>query len=450
MTWMESFRTSAIFSAALLFILYCYLAAPMDGWIDGLVQRIEGHYKGKEKKRAAAVQRETPLQKCGVEKQLRQALEDVLIAYEKANKNLLPKMDKAFRQQAEQQINLLNRSGLRRRFQFEHVESDPKGFRKWNDGGREWREGEITACVTESFIGRGSEPVSQTKFNAVLNIRQSRHIRESDRRKGQASYYGEDKTYVCQSCGAELKLDSNQVNCPYCGAHIVSHFYDWQTERLVLARPTPETAVRRMNALLQSAAMLILWVLAAFLLLFVPAVLLTRLLGWERIALAFLLSIVISVILLVLLVTLSQRDRTNLEKQIVRYSERYLCGCIGEYLWLQEKDPNILDYFISDLVLNKVENTDDTTAIEADVTLTKTWLEQEKTRQKKERYLLGLSRARYPDRLRQDGIRLEEKECPSCGGNFIPDENGCCAYCGYSLKVDNAKWKVMSMVSLNS
>ena len=35
-----------------------------------------------------------------------------------------------------------------------------------------------------------------------------------------------------------------------------------------------------------------------------------------------------------------------------------------------------------------------------------------------------------------------EKECPSCGANYVPDEKGCCSYCGYSLKVDNSKWKI--------
>lgn len=32
--------------------------------------------------------------------------------------------------------------------------------------------------------------------------------------------------------------------------------------------------------------------------------------------------------------------------------------------------------------------------------------------------------------------------CPSCGANYVPDEKGCCSYCGYSLKVDNSKWKI--------
>jgi len=37
-----------------------------------------------------------------------------------------------------------------------------------------------------------------------------------------------------------------------------------------------------------------------------------------------------------------------------------------------------------------------------------------------------------------------EKDCPSCGANFIPDEKHCCSFCGYSLDADNAKWVVLT------
>ena len=35
---------------------------------------------------------------------------------------------------------------------------------------------------------------------------------------------------TCPSCGASIKLDSQQVTCEYCGAVIKNEFYDWQTE----------------------------------------------------------------------------------------------------------------------------------------------------------------------------------------------------------------------------
>lgn len=34
--------------------------------------------------------------------------------------------------------------------------------------------------------------------------------------------------------------------------------------------------------------------------------------------------------------------------------------------------------------------------------------------------------------------------CPSCGANFVPDENHCCSFCGYSFHIDGAKWAVQA------
>ena len=35
--------------------------------------------------------------------------------------------------------------------------------------------------------------------------------------------------------------------------------------------------------------------------------------------------------------------------------------------------------------------------------------------------------------------------CPSCGANFMPDENHCCSFCGFGLQVNNAKWIVQKI-----
>lgn len=138
-----------------------------------------------------------------------------------------------------------------------------------------------------------------------------------------------------------------------------------------------------------------------------------------------------------------EKFETRLEKQIVRYSERYLCSCISEYLWSKENDRTVLDYFISNIKLKNVENTSDITTIEAAVELIKTCLENGRTIQKREKYGLRLCRARYPGRLKQKGKAVEEKTCPNCGSDFTPDEDGHCSYCGYNLKEGNAKWRVI-------
>lgn len=49
---------------------------------------------------------------------------------------------------------------------------------------------------------------------------------------------------------------------------------------------------------------------------------------------------------------------------------------------------------------------------------------------------------RYPEKRKADGEFFAEKDCPSCGANFMPDENHCCSFCGYGLQVNNAKWIV--------
>ena len=44
------------------------------------------------------------------------------------------------------------------------------------------------------------------------------------------------------------------------------------------------------------------------------------------------------------------------------------------------------------------------------------------------------------EKRKTDGEFFTEKDCPSCGANFMPDENNCCSFCGYGLQVNNAKW----------
>ena len=62
---------------------------------------------------------------------------------------------------------------------------------------------------------------------------------------------------------------------------------------------------------------------------------------------------------------------------------------------------------------------------------------------KNKKITLKLYRARYPRRMKSKGQAvLEEKECPRCGANFMPDKNGCCSYCGYQLSMDNSKWRI--------
>ena len=103
-----------------------------------------------------------------------------------------------------------------------------------------------------------------------------------------------------------------------------------------------------------------------------------------------------------------------------------------------------ISYIVDDIKIKSVENTEDTTTISVSAKLRRTILENDQhivVKNEKENWTL--SRALHPNRLKSKGQDIViEKECPSCGANYVPDEKGCCSYCGCSLKVDNSKWKI--------
>ena len=135
----------------------------------------------------------------------------------------------------------------------------------------------------------------------------------------------------------------------------------------------------------------------------------------------------------------------NLEKEIVRYDEGWLISNINEALYKTLLTPELLSYSVDNIKLKGVENTSDKTMISVEAMLKQTVLQNNKhIVTKSEKHNWKLCRSRYPNRIKSKGQAVVmEKECPSCGANYIPDNNGCCSYCGYSLQVDNAKWKLL-------
>ena len=136
----------------------------------------------------------------------------------------------------------------------------------------------------------------------------------------------------------------------------------------------------------------------------------------------------------------------KLKEQIVRYDESWLASNINEALYKSVLTPELLTYIVDDIKIKSVENTEDTTTISVSAKLRRTILENDQhivVKNEKENWTL--SRALHPNRLKSKGQDIViEKECPSCGANYVPDEKGCCSYCGYSLKVDNSKWKIVN------
>lgn len=239
---------------------------------------------------------------------------------------------------------------------------------------------------------------------------------------------------TCPSCGASVKLDSQQVTCEYCGAVIKNEFYDWQTESFEIYESI-STNLKRFLQLIVSGSILFVCVFLCLYLIEDTEISLAAGVGAAILALGVIVSPIIY----------GKVKQDNLAKKIVGYSENYLRACLNEYFLKNESDKDMLDFSVDTIKLLKVANTDEITKVTAEIYGTKTFLpENQKPFTKKIKKKLTLQRARNPEKRKTDGDFFTEKECPSCGANFMPDENGCCSYCGYTLHEDSIKWKIKS------
>ena len=231
-----------------------------------------------------------------------------------------------------------------------------------------------------------------------------------------------------------MELRSQQTVCPYCGGVIQSDFYDWQTEAFEV--------YEQMGANQQRVLLLLLWGALQYVCLFLCLWLIRN----TMISLAAGLGSAVLVLVAVIAVsTITYRKQEKLEQEIVRYSENYLRSCISEALYQNAEHPDRMDDSVGTIRLKKVVNTEETTTITVQVYISETDLPQgRKPSARKYKRTLVLQRARYPQRRKQDGKLFTERECPSCGANFAPDENHCCSFCGYSFQADSAKWVVQT------
>ena len=378
--------------------------------------------------------RKSPLWEMKIQKDMKTAFEKVLIPLDKADKKQLPtRMDQTFRRKMERQITLLNQQGLGRDIRLTDVVPVPENkFVQWNDDGREWREAVLQCSALERLISKqdGRSVYELYRKNGYVRILQSRHIRNADRKKKKKSYYSEQTKVICPSCGAEVELTSQRTICPYCDGVIQSEFYDWQTEGFEIY----EKIGTNLRRALELVGFSVLMFLCVFLCLY--------LIPDTEISLTAGVGVTILVLILIGAVSSSQKRRNEkLAEQIVRYSENYLRSCINEALYQDVKDTTLLDYGVGTIFLKNVVNTEDTTEITAQVYISEIHLPKgQKPHTKNFKRTLTLQRARYPERRKGDGKFFIEKDCPSCGANFIPDENNCCSFCGYSLQANNAQW----------
>ena len=382
--------------------------------------------------------KDTPLRNSKIRKDIRKAFEGILIPLGKADQDLLPaRMDMAFRKKIVSQINRLNRNKLCRKIYVTDVVPVPKNdFETWNDDGREWRESVLKCSTLERFESTKDNTVQHEIYrkNSYLRILQSRHVRLADQKEKKKSFYNDKLRITCPSCGASVKLDSQQVTCEYCGAVIKNEFYDWQTESFEIYESI-STNLKRFLQLIVSGSILFVCVFLCLYLIEDTEISLAAGVGAAILALGVIVSPIIY----------GKVKQDNLAKKIVGYSENYLRACLNEYFLKNENDKDMLDFSVDTIKLLKVANTDDITKVTAEIHGTKTFLpENQKPFTKKIKKKLTLQRARNPEKRKTDGDFFTEKECPSCGANFLPDENGCCSYCGYTLHEDSIKWKIKS------
>lgn len=249
-------------------------------------------------------------------------------------------------------------------------------------------------------------------------------------------FYSQYTSVICPSCGATVTLTSDEDHCPYCGGYIKSDFFDWQTKEFLIYRDyNPNTR----NFKLTAATMI------AF---FIPAIPCFRFILPHSYFLALGSAFVITALLALLLWLRILRKTDNIEdlkKQIVRYDEKVLHSDLNEALYEKTVSSELLYYSVDQLQLQAVENTDTRTQITLHAILHQLILSPNHQISASNQPIdLKLYRARYPQRMKSKGQAVyAEKECPRCGANFIPDQDGCCSYCGYRLPIDNSKWRIL-------
>ena len=390
----------------------------------------------KAKMERLLAKKDTPLQNSKIRRDIRKAFERVLIPLGKADQKLLPaRMDMTFRKKIVSKINRLNKNNLCCNIYVTDVVPVPKNdFETWSDDGREWRESVLMCSTLERFESTEDNTVRHEIYrkNSYLRILQSRHIRSADRKEKKKSYYSDMLKITCPSCGADVRLVSQQVICEYCGAVIKNEFYDWQTESFELYESI-STNLKRFFQLLVSGCILFLCVFLCLYLIKDTEISLAA--GVGAAVLAF--GVIITPIIY------GKVKQEKLAGKIARYSENYLRACLNEHFWENESDEDLLDFSVDTIKLLKVAHTEETTTVTADIFGTKTFLpENQKPFTKRFKKRLVIQRARYPEKRKADGEFYVEKDCPSCGANFMPDENHCCSFCGFGLQVNNAKWIV--------
>lgn len=453
MIFIYAIIASVIGFAGSLFLVY---SDNIVDFTDKVFNKIFGSYDSKKKKNSPSAN--TPVEGSllagsSLTKDMKQAIEPLLLSWGNADSSYLTgRMDTTFRQMQENSIRLLQRHGLRRVIRLQKTKmkntGKPGNFKNWNDGGRQWREGEAEGSLRDTYVDASGRTVNDELIrNARIAVRQSRHIRckdlaaEKERKrqgkKGNKEFYEEVREQRCYSCGAEITISGAETTCPFCGRPVFSNFYDWQTQDFVI-----ENEGFGKTLLMFLPVVPVTFIVT--LLIFLPFMDVIK--GDAAFALMLLAGgVIVGFIATLIVLVLFEHifNKSSKTKKITRFSENLFRSSILEELWKRADPETTLEMYLGEIKYKSVTNTEDQSFITAMVPLrTRTIDSSGKISTVTTRKRLKMVRARYPNKLKSQGEILVNKSCPSCGVPFLPDDHGACSYCGYSLQVDNSKWKI--------
>lgn len=453
MIFIYAIIAAAIGLAGTLFLAY---SDDIIVFTNKVSDKIFGSYDSKNKKHNTSANTPvegSPLAGSSLTKDMKQAIEPLLLSWENADSSYLTgRMDTTFRQMQENSIRLLQRHGLRRVIRLQKTKmrhtGKPGNFRNWNDGGRQWREGVAEGSIRDTYVDASGRTVNNERIrSARIAVRQSRHIRCQDLaaekegrrqgKKGNTEFYEEVREQRCYSCGAEITISGAETTCPFCGRAVFSNFYDWQTQDFVIEN---DGFGKTFLTFLPVAPITFIMTL----LIFLPFMDVIE--GDIAFSLMLLAGGVIVGLFVTLVVLFLFEDiirKNSKTKKITRFSENLFRSSILEELWKRADPETTLEMYLGEIKYKSVKNTEDQSFITAAVPLrTRTIDSSGKISTSTTRKRLKMVRARYPNKLKSQGEILVNRSCPSCAVPFLPDDHGACSYCGYSLQVDNSKWKI--------
>lgn len=323
------------------------------------------------------------------------------------------KVGKQLNERVKRSHDLMDQHQIVRKLRFVDlyaIQNNKSGvYRRWDNGGKEWRCCNLSGMVVEEYYDRtGNLLVPSFVYpTATVMGTMSRRLHPDDKKNARKKdkwgrvvelddFYIKNRVTTCPSCGANLPTDCKDIICPFCSSTMYSDYFDWQVEVIEIEPVKPR---------------------------------IRGLIGW---------------IMYFCNQKIDNKVNNKTKEKIVRFSENDFRNDIYESLMKDSLDAKekVIDLWLGDVNITKVTHTEDETHITAKVNVNKTLITGERNITKQEySRTLNFRRCRYPNKFDPNEAGLDKyKQCPTCGSPFAPDSKGNCNYCGGFLFMDKLKW----------